>query len=136
MLSIIYHNNRKGSAIAAKISVSIAFIQLLCVLAYHTINVLLELPYLSQLKISLAQRLRKLSKLGKVLPFSSQDITMHAMTTHTTLTSTEIGLQDSKDAFAAEDAEHDITPQEIEQSLTTRWEESDSLREPLLQEVY
>ena len=55
---------------------------------------------------------------------------MHAMMTRATPTSTEIGLQDSNDASTAE-----ITEREIEQSLTTRWEETDTLREPLLQEL-
>ena len=127
ILSIIYHN-RNGRVTAAKVSVSIAFAQLFCVLTYHTINTLLQIPHL---RISLAQRLKKYPKLGKVLPFDSQeiDITMYAMTTRTTPTSTEIGLRDSKDASAAEITEH-----EIEESLT-RWEETDSLREPLLQEL-
>ena len=129
ILSIIFHNNRKGRVTAAKVSVSIAFVQLLCVLTYHTISTLLEIPYL---RISLAQGLKKYLKLGKVLPLDSQeiDITMYAMSIHTTPTSTEIGLRDSKDASAAEITEH-----EVEQSLTTRWEETDSLREPLLQEL-
>ena len=129
ILSIIYHNNRKGRVTAAKVSVSIAFIQLLCVLTYHIISTLLEIPYL---RISLTQRLNRYSKLSKVLRFDSQetDITMHTMTTRTTPTSTQIGLQDSKDASATE-----ITEYELEQSLTTRWEETDSLREPLLQEL-
>ena len=129
ILSIIYHNNRRGRVIAVKVSVSIAFVQFLCVLTYHTINTLLEIPYL---RISLTQGLKKYPKLGKVFPFDSQEIgiTMYAMTTHTTPTSTEIGLRDSKDASAAEITEH-----EVEQSLTTRWEETDSLREPLLQEL-
>ena len=130
ILSIVYHNNRKGRTVAAKVSVSIAFVQLLCVLTYHTIITLLEIPCLHQLKISLAKLLNKHSRLGKILPFQESNIMMHAMMTHTTPTSTEIGLQDSNDASTAE-----ITEREIEQSLTTRWEETDTLREPLLQEL-
>ena len=132
ILSIIYHSNRNERMIAAKVSVSIAFLQLLCVLIYHTIVTLLEIPCLCKLKLSFAKRLNKHSKLGKILPFNFQEtnIKMHAMTTHTTPTSTEIGLQDSIDTSAAE-----ITEQKVEQSLTTGWEETDSLREPLLQEL-
>ena len=120
--------------IAAKISVSIAFLQLLCVLTYHTIITLLEIPCLGKLKLAFAKLAfaklpNKHSKLGKILPFDFQEtnIKMHAMMTHTTPTSTEIGLQDSIDA--------EITEQKVEQSLTTGWEETDSLREPLLQEL-
>ena len=130
ILSIIYHSNRKGRTIAAKLLVSIAFIQFLCALAYHIMITLFEIPYLKRLFV---QRLRKYSKLGKILPFvnfQETDIMMQVMTTPTTPTSTEIGLRDSRDASAAEITEH-----EVEQSLTTRWEESDSLREPLLQEL-
>ena len=71
ILSIIYHNNRRGRVIAAKISVSIAFVQLLCALTYHTISTLLEIPYL---RISLAQGLMKYPKLGKVPLLDSQEI--------------------------------------------------------------
>ena len=132
ILSIIYHSNRNERMIAAKISVSIAFLQLLCVLIYHTIITLLEIPRLGKLKLSFAKLLNKHSKLGKILPFDFQEtnIKMHAMMTRTTPTSTEIGLQGSIDASAAE-----ITEQKGEQSLTTGWEETDSLREPLLQEL-
>ncbi len=132
ILSIVYHNDRKGQMVAAKVSVSIAFIQLLCVLTYHTIITLLKIPCLDKLKRSLVKLLKKHSKLGKILPFDFQEmnIMMHAMTTHTTPTSTEIGLQDSIDASAAEITEH-----EVKQSLTTKWEETDNLREPLLQEL-
>ena len=120
--------------IAAKISVSIAFLQLLCVFTYHTIITLLEIPCLGKLKLAFAKLLNKHSKLGKILPFDFQEtnIKMHAMITRTTPTSTEIGLQDSIDASAAD---HEITKQKVEQSLTTGWEETDSLREPLLQEL-
>ena len=130
ILSIIYLNNTNGREIAAKVSVSISFVQLLCILAYHTMITLLEIPYL---KTSIAQRLNKHSKLDKILPFvhfQETDIMINTVTTPTTPTSTEIGLKDSRDASAAEITEH-----EVEQSLTTRWEESDSLREPLLQEL-
>ena len=132
IFSIIYHSNRNGRLVAAKVSVSVAFLQLLCVLTYHTIITLLEVPCLGKLKLSFAKLLNKHSKLGKILPFNSQEtnIKMHAMMTRTTPTSTEIGLQDSIDASAAE-----ITEQKVEQSLTTGWEETDSLREPLLQEL-
>ena len=134
ILSIIYHSNRDERMIVAKISVSIAFLQLLCVFTYHTIITLLEIPCLDKLKLAFAKLLNKHSKLGKILPFDYQEtnIMMNAMMTHTTPTSTEIGLQDSIDASAAD---HEITEQKVEQSLTTGWEETDSLREPLLQEL-
>ena len=132
ILSIIYHSNRNGRMVAAKISVSIAFLQLLCVLTYHTIITLLEIQCLGKLKLSFARLLNKHSKLGKIFPFDFQEtnIMMNVMMTHNTPTSTEIGLQDSIDASAT-----GITEREVEQSLTTKWEETDSLREPLLQEL-
>ena len=122
LLSIVYG---KGKVTAVNISVSIAMVQLLCVLTYHAITTLFEIPYL---RTSLAQRLQKYSKLGKLFPVDPQemDIAMDTMSTSTTPTSTEIGLRDSKDASAAE-----VT----QQPLTTTWEESDSLREPLIQEL-
>ena len=139
ILSIIYHSNRNGRMIAGKISVSIAFLQLLCVFSYHTIITLLEIPRLGKLKLAFAKLAfaklpNKHSKLGKILPFDFQEtnIKMHAMMTRTTPTSTEIGLQDSIDASAAD---HEITEQKVERSLTAGWEETDSLREPLLQEL-
>jgi hypothetical protein len=126
ILSIIFYSNSKERTIAVKVSVSIAFVQLLHVCAHlshnhHTIAT--RNPMSTSTKKSLAKVLNKHSKLGKILPFDFQEtnIMMHAMITRITPTSTEIGLRDSKDASAAEITEH-----EVEQSLTTRWEETDT----------
>ena len=128
-------SNKTGQTIVIKISISASFFQFLFVLIYHIINTLLEIPHLTSLYSSLEQRLQKWSKLSRILRLSSQEtnIRMQAMSSHNTVapTFTEIGLSDSKEASAAEcgDSEEQGTL-----PFTLKWEETESLREPLLQE--
>ena len=133
---LYFHSNIRGRIIAAKVSLSAAFVQLLCVLMYHTVNTILEIPYLSRLKTLFAERLQSNSKLGEILPFTLQEpeLAMQAMTTRVTPTSTEIGLSDSSEMSAVEDREEQVTSERVPQLLTAEWEETNSLREPLLQD--
>ncbi len=123
--------NKTGQIIAAKISVSATFLLLILVLTYHTIIALLEIPCLSRLNSSLAQRLQKELKPKELLPLNSQktESMTQAMITCTTPTSTEIGLSDSKEASTAEYKEWERALP----SFTTV--DTNSLREPLLQEL-
>ena len=52
------------------------------------------------------------------------------MTTHVTPTSTEVGLSDSKEAPTTECEKQERVPH----AFTTKWADTNSLREPLLQE--
>ena len=58
---------------------------------------------------------------------------LQAMTTNATPTSTEIGLSDSNEMSTANDRQQDIHGN-VPQLLSTKWEETNSLREPLLQD--
>ena len=138
MLSIaqLYsQHNKTGQIIAAKISVSAAFLQLLFVLTYHIIITVLEIPQLSRVHLSLAQRLQRESKLIELLPLNSeQETEIRTMTRHVIPTSTEVGLSDSRDASAPEygnSEEQGVS----ENSTQSNWVETDSLREPLLKEL-
>jgi predicted outer membrane repeat protein len=126
---------------AAKLSVSAAFLQFLFVLTYHTIKIMLQVPCLKRLNMnsSLAQRLyKKESKPGESVLTTSQEITMQEMAIHVTPTSSEVGLSDSKEEPTPEcgDSEkYDISDSgRALQSFITKWDETDGLREPLLQE--
>ena len=124
-----YHDNREGKIITAQVSAGVTFIQLLCVLTYHTVNTLLEVPYLSRAK----QSLQKHSKLGRILPFRSQESEsmMPAMIKYSSPTSTEVGPSDSKETSLAENKEQYDMGRVQQLLLTTTWN-MNSLREPLL----
>ncbi len=127
-------HNEKGQIIAAKVSISAAFLQLLFVLTYHTIITLLEIPHLSRVHSSLTQRLQRESKLNELIPLNSEQETgTKAMTRHVIPTSTEIGLSDSRDTSAPEYGNSE--EQSISENTTqSNWVETDSLWEPLLKE--
>ena len=127
-------HNKIGQMISAKISVSAAFLQLLFVLIYHMANTFLEI--FCQNRLSHAHRLQKLSKPGKLLPLNSQatELMIQVKTTGVTPTSTEIGLSDSEEASVTEYGKEKDTSGRVSQSLTTKWEDTNSLCEPLLQE--
>jgi hypothetical protein len=135
-------NNMTGQIIAAKLSVSAAFLQFLFVLTYHAIKIMLQVPCLRRLNnmnLSLAQRLyKKESKLGESILNTSQEIAMQEMAIRVTPTSTEVGLSDSKEEPTPEcgDSEkHDTSDSgRALQSFAKKWDEIDGLREPLLQE--
>ena len=129
-------HNKTGQIIATKISVTVAFVQFLFVLTYHAIKTILEIPCLSRIKTSSTKRLQKHLKLGEILPFSSQEmeIMTQATTTRVTPTSTEIGLSDSIETSTAQNGEEQDLSGKVPQLLTTEWKETNSLREPLLQE--
>ena len=137
MLSVAqlyWQNNKKGQIISAQISVSAAFALMLGVLVYHTIKTLLEISCLNRLKTSIV---RGTQNLHKVRLFSAQEtqLMMNTMPTHNIIpTSTEVGLSDSIEASTLEcGEERDISGKDLQLSIT-KWEEADSLREPLLQE--
>ena len=124
-------NNKTGQIIATKISVSVAFLQLLFVTTYHIIITFLEVPCLTRLYLSFRQRLQKES--NEFLPHNCQkmELMTQAVTARAIPTSTEVGLSDSKEASVAE---YDEEQERVPQSFTTKWTETNSLREPLLQE--
>jgi hypothetical protein len=124
-------NNKTGQMIAAKISVSAAFLQFLFVLTYHTVKTLLEIPCLGRLNSSFTERVHKdLVQRAKHLPVSSQlTLPVQTVSTYTIPTSTEIGLPGSNEPSARENK---LELEEIPQSATTNWEDSNHLREPLL----
>ena len=137
MLSVAqlyWQNNKKGQIISAQISVSAAFALMLGVLVYHTVKTLLEISCLNRLKTSIV---RGTQNLHKVRLFSAQEtqLMMNTMPTHNIIpTSTEVGLSDSIEASTLEcGEERDISGKDLQLSIT-KWEEADSLREPLLQE--
>ena len=128
-------NNKTGQMIAAKTSVSAAFLQLLFVFIYHTLKTLLEIPSLSRLNSSLTERVQDLKR-GELHPLSSQDtqLTIQTITTGATATSTVIEPPGSKEPSLGEvRLKQTIISERVTQSITSEWVESNGLREPLLQ---
>ena len=121
--------------IAAKISVSAVFLQLLLVLTYHTINMLLEIPCLSGLNSSLSERVQRDLKRGEHPLLSSQEM-KPTVSMDNIPTSTEIGMSSSNALSVCENRlKQEMIADGVPRSLTIKWAESNHLamREPLLQ---
>ena len=126
-------NNKTGQMIVAKISASAAFLQLLLVLTYHTIKMLLEIPCLNRLNSSLSERVQRDLKCGEHPTLSYQEM-KPTVSTDNIPTSTEIGLSSSNALSVRENRlKQEMTTDGVSRSLTTKWVESNHLREPLLQ---
>ena len=131
---LYWQNNTKGQRISAEISVGAAFALLLVVLIYHVINTLLEISCISRLKISIVQRMGKLGKRRLLTDHQEMDLLMQTMPSQVGPTFTEVGLSSSREACTNEYGKENDTSESALQLSTTKWEERNSLCEPLLLE--
>ena len=141
MLSVAqlyWQNSVRGQKISAEISVAAAFVLLIGVLTYHAIKTLLEIPCISQLKTSIVQRMSKHATTPLLTGCDEEDIIiMQTIPSQVGPTFTEVGLSDCQEACTDDCMEEHDTSKNTPPLSTTKWEERNSLREPLLlQEKY